>query len=169
MEGRLAGALLLFGSTLLVFAGILFGVGADQSTSLQRWQSNALSTGLVVTLLGIAVFEFKLRDAGERVLARLGTISFLVGTTLWIAGDAIALSGASFVFEFERDYVVLACVTVAALGAAIVRTRILPGGLGWMAIAWGISWASLYLTRVVEAPLGPNVMTFLFGLLLVRR
>ena len=168
-ERRLAGSLLLLGFALLLLAGILFGLGAERSLALQQPQSIALAAGLVITLLGLVAFEFVFEEGIERVLARLGTIAFLVGAVLFMVGDGIALSGGQFVFEFERDYVVLACAAIALVGAAIVRAAVLRVWVGWMAIAWGIVFAALYLARLVEAPLGPNLMTGLFGLFLLSR
>jgi hypothetical protein len=167
-ERRVAGYLLVTGSAVLVVAAFLYGNGAYPSG--HAWQSNALTVGLVLTLLGLAAFQVVLTDSGDRLLARLGTIAYLVGVVLFIADDAIDLAGKGFIFELERDYVVLACVAIAAFGAAILRKRILPRWLGVTAVVWAILWAVLYLTHINEAPLGPNLIPALFGLaLLVRR
>jgi hypothetical protein len=100
----------------------------------------------------------------------VGTIAFLVGVVLWLVGEATALDSGRFIFEFERDYVVLACVAIAMFGWAIVRTTVLPRWVGQTAVAWAVVWGILYLARVAEAPLGPNLVTGLFGFeLLVHR
>jgi hypothetical protein len=52
-------------------------------------------------------------------------------------------------------------------GAAIVRTTVLPRWVGRTAVAWAVVWGILYLARVAEAPLGPNLVTGLFGLMLL--
>jgi hypothetical protein len=72
-------------------------------------------------------------DSGDRLLARLGTIAYLVGVVPWIVGDSIDLAGGAPVF-LERDYVVLACLAIAAFGAAILRTRVLPRWVGGLAV-----------------------------------
>jgi hypothetical protein len=136
----------------------------------QAWQSNTLTVGLVLTLLGLATFQEVITDAGDRLLARWGTIAYLVGVVLWLVGDAIDFAGGRFIFELERDYVVLACLAIAAFGAAILRTRILPRWVGGVAIVWAAVWTVLYLSRIAEAPLGPNLIPALFGVeLLVHR
>ena len=163
-ERHVAGFLLIVGFGLLMVTAALFVTGSSAG-----WQNTALVSGLVVTLLGLAVLELLVRDAGERVLGRVGTIAFLVGSILWIVADTLALRGVPWVFEFEREYVVLACLAVAAFGWAFLRTGVLPSWLGWTAIGWSLGWAVLYLSRFVMAPLGPNLMTFLFGLMLLRR
>jgi hypothetical protein len=167
-ERRVAGSLLVTGFAMLVVAAFLYGEGAYPAG--HAWQSNALTVGLVLTLLGLAAFHVVLADAGDRLLARLGMVAYLVGVVLWIVGDAIELAGGRFIFELERNYVVLACLAIAAFGGAILRTRILPRWVGGVAVVWAIVWTVLYLARIGEAPLGPNLIPALFGLeLLVHR
>ncbi len=164
-DRRVAGYLLVTGFAVLVVAAFMYGDGAYPAG--HAWQSNALTVGLVLTLLGLTAFQVVLTDSGDRLLARLGTIAYLVGVVLWIVGDAIDLAGGRFIFELERDYVVLACVAIAAFGAAILRTRTLPRWLGGMAVVWAVVWTVLYLNRIAEAPLGPNLIPALFGLVLI--
>ena len=167
-EHRVAGWLLVIGFVFLVLAAFLYGFGTYPWG--ETWQHNVLAVGLVLTLFGLAAFQLILTDAGDRLLARLGTIAFLVGVVLWLVGEAIALDSGRFIFEFERDYVVLACVAIAMFGGAIVRTPVLPRWVGHTAMAWAVVWGILYLARVAEAPLGPNLVTGLFGVeLLVHR
>ena len=161
VERRVAGSLLVTGFAILVVAAFLYGNGAYPAG--HAWQSNALTVGLLLTLLGLTAFQVVLTDSGDRLLARLGTIAYLVGVVLWIVADAIDLATGRFIYELERDYVVLACLTIAAFGAAILRTHILPRWVGGMALVWAIVWTVLYLNRIAEAPLGPNLIPALFG------
>jgi hypothetical protein len=164
-ERRVASSLLVIGFASLVVAAFLYGFGTYPWG--ERWQHDVLSVGLVLTLFGLSAFQLVLKDAGDRLLAPLGTIAFLVGVVLWLVGESIALDSGRFIFEFERDYVVLACVAIAMFGAAIVRTTVLPRWVGRTAVAWAVVWGILYLARVAEAPLGPNLVTGLFGLMLL--
>ena len=77
----------------------------------------------------------------------------------------------TFTFELERNYVVLACVSVAAYAWAMLRVRLLPVAVGWASIAWALVWGPLYLGRVAFfiAPLGPSLAFLVFGLFLVLR
>jgi hypothetical protein len=161
-ERRVAGSLLVTGFAILVVAAALYGDGAYPAG--HAWQSNALTVGLVLTLLGLTAFQVVLTDSGDRLLARLGAIAYLVGVVLWIVDDALDLAGGQFIFELERDYVVLACLAIAAFGGAILRTRILPRWVGGMAVAWALVWTVLYLERIGKAPLGPNLIPAVFGL-----
>ena len=164
-ERRVAGSLLVTGFAILVVAAVLYGDGAYPAG--HAWQSNALSVGLVLTLLGLTALQVVLTDSDDRLLARLGTIAYLVGVVLWIVDDAIDLGGGRFIYELERDYVVLACLAIAAFGGAILRTQILPRWVGGIAVVWAVVCPILYLGHIFEAPLGPNLITGLFGLMLL--
>jgi hypothetical protein len=167
-ERRVAGSLLVTGFVILVVAAGLYGTGTYPAG--RSWQSNALTAGLLLTLLGLRAFQVLLTESGDGLLARLGTTAYLVGVVLWIVDDALELAGGGFIFELERDYVVLACLAIAAFGGAVLRTRVLPRWVGGAAVVWAVVWVVLYLDRIGKAPLGPNLITGLFGLdLLIHR
>lgn len=160
--------LLLAGFAFLVVAALLYGFGTYPLGT--RLQNNFLGVGLVLTLFGLAAFQFVLSASGDHLLARLGMIAYLVGVVLWLVGETLAVDSGRFIFEFERDYVVLACLATAMFGSALLLKPILPRWVGGSAVAWALLWAVLYLTRIAEAPLGPNLATALFGVeLLVHR
>lgn len=77
--------------------------------------------------------------------------------------DAIGEGTGQYVFELERAYTVLACVTIALYGWSILRSKTLSSAIGWFAIAWAILDGILYLARIFPAPLGPNLATVIFG------
>jgi hypothetical protein len=96
------------------------------------------------------------------------TRAFLIGALPWLVAD---LTG-TFVFEVERTYAVLTCVSVTAYAWAMLRARLLPVAVGWASIAWALAWGLLYLGRVSVfiAPLGLNLTAILvFGLFLLLR
>jgi hypothetical protein len=163
-ERRIAGAFLVLGFGLLLVRGALFTL---DDASLSRWSGDALEAGLVTTILGMAILELALQKAGQQVLGRLGAIAYLIGALGWLVTAAMG----TFTFELERNYVVLACVSVAAYAWAMLRVRLLPVAVGWASIAWALLWGPLYLGRVgfFQAPLGPSLAFLVFGLFLVLR
>ena len=110
-ERVIAGVLLVVGS-LLFFVAIAFIVSlADPSgrsivslpnearlpliaANAARWEWGWAFgiAGIVVTALGLVVFQGVLRSAGDRVLARLGLTAFLLGAVLTVAGRAQEVS-----------------------------------------------------------------------------
>jgi hypothetical protein len=158
---KLAGQVLLAATAPLVAAVFLFLTGSE-------WKPALLGLGLLVTVFGLIAFEEALRDRGERLLPRFGTVAFAIGVTCFLIHDALGQAG-RFVFEFERIYTVLACVTIGLFGWSILRSKALSPTIGWFAIAWGLAFGVLYVARIWTPPLGPNLATLLFGLALVRR
>jgi hypothetical protein len=71
----------------------------------------------------------------------------------------------------EQNYVVLACVTAAAVAWAMLRARLRPVALGWGSIAFAAALAALNLAKVgpFVAPLGVNLSSPLFGANLLIR
>jgi len=161
-ERRIAGALLVLGFGLLMVRAAL--VTLDDA-SLSRGSADALQAGLITTILGMAILELALQKAGQQVLGRLGAIAYLIGTLGWLVAAAMG----TFTFELERNYVLLACVSVAAYAWAMLRVGLLPVAVGWASIAWALVWGPLYLGRVAFfiAPLGPSLAFLVFGMFLV--
>ena len=166
---RTAGWVLLAGSAFLVVAAVLFGAIEAGDEWLAPWQSAALVIGLVVTLFGLIAFEEALGANGERLLPRFGTVAFAIGTTSFVVADALGQATGQFTFELERVYTLLACAAIGLFGWSIVRSRSLAAAVGWFAIAWAVIDGALYLARILQAPLGPNIVTLLFGVALIRR
>jgi hypothetical protein len=155
----IAGSILLAGSALLVARIVFHGTG-------DPLQVAALALGLLLTLFGLIAFAEALRDRGERLLPRFGSAAFAIGTTSWIIADALWQDSGHYVFELERIYTVLACVTIGLFGWSIFRSEMLSTWIGWFAIVWGVAAAVLYVTRIFPPPLAPNVATVVFGLAL---
>jgi hypothetical protein len=164
-----AGWVLLGGSALLIVAGILFSAGEAGYAELGEWKPTALGFGLLVTLFGLIAFGEALRERGERLLPRFGSAAFAIGSTCFIVADALSQGTGRFVYELERIYTVLACVTIALYGWSILRSKALSSAVGWFAIAWAVLDGILYVARIFQAPLGPNVATLVFGAALVAK
>jgi hypothetical protein len=158
---RVAGSVLLGGSALLIY-GIFLYVGGEEDSKV-----TVIGASLLVTLFGLIAFEEALRDRGERLLPRFGSIAFAIGSTFWIARDTIGQGTGLYVFELERAYTVLICLSIALFGWSILRTKALPLAVGWLAIAWGLLDAYLYVARISTPPLAPNLMTLVLGAALV--
>ena len=162
-----------FTSVVLILGTLLFGSGAglylpikDEKGSfifgppprewlrlvfdhpgLRQGSTILLISGVVVTILGLAMFTSLLGDAGDRNFLQLGLIAFAFGAVLWVISLAFRLSidlwaaqemartaampdyyvpltrwtGVLFVI-----YTVLAFSALAAYGGAVLSTGVLP-------------------------------------------
>jgi hypothetical protein len=158
---RVAGWVLLGGFALLIPAVATYVTGQEEP---KAW---LLGAGLLVTLFGLIAFEEALRERGERLLPRFGSVAFAIGLTCFILHDAIHLGGGPWVSGLERAYTVLTCVAISLYGWSILRSKALPRAVGWFAIAWAIVDGYLYVARIFQPPLGPNLATLVFGAALV--
>jgi hypothetical protein len=140
-ERTTSGALLTLGALLAFVAGALYGLGGSDGPQLLFVLTRSFVVAAVVTnALGLALLESLLRDAGERVLSRLGLIGFLIGAVLLVVAEAFLIAGRGVVDPLVRVYVVLAFLSVSAYGVALLRTRLLPTWVGWTTIAWNLGW-----------------------------
>ena len=153
---RIAGWLLLGSLAPMIVAVLMYGAG-DPTKPL------FLGAGLLVTLFGLIALEEALRLRGERLIPRFGTVAFAIGMTCFVIDDALSETFVGFVFPLERVYTVLACVAVALYGWSIVRSEALPQAIGWLAIAWALVDGVLYVARLFNPPLGPNLALFVIG------
>jgi hypothetical protein len=213
-ERVIAGALLVVGS-LLFFVAIVFIVGlADPSgrsivslpeearlpliaANATRWEWGWAFgiAGMVVTALGLVVFEAILRSAGDRVLARLGLTAFLFGAVLTVAGRAQEVSVAvwaagetaagapiptllapivDWANALTAIYTALAFAALAAFGGSILTTGLVSRRVGWAAVGWGVGWGLVFVVEWIDVggfdyPLLHHVMPLVIGVTLLRQ
>jgi hypothetical protein len=137
---RAAGWILL-GASALRFYGTLLYVTGQETQKIP-----VIAASLGVTLIGLVAFEEALRQRGEWLLPLIGCLTLAVGSTCWVTRDLIGQSTGLYVPGLERAFVLLCCITIGLFAWAILRTRALPVGIGWFAIAWAILCAYLYVS-----------------------
>jgi len=101
-----AGSILLGGFALLIYAVMLYGAGDEEM------KAPVLGAGLLVTLFGLTAFEEVLRERGERLLPRFGSVSFAIAAAFFVA--------------------------IALYGWSILRSKALSTAIGWFAMAWAV-------------------------------
>jgi hypothetical protein len=139
---------------------------------LWRWATVPFGAGVPVIVLAETELALLLRAAGDPGWAPLGLVATVLGAVPWLVNLAARLvvdpwagaqqaatgavpdvyeplarwNGALFVI-----YTVLTFAGLGLFGAALLATSLLPGWLGWAAIAYGLAGlALLAITR--DAP-----------------
>jgi len=155
---------------------------------LWRWGTILCISGVIVTILGLAMFTSLLRDAGDRTFSQLGLIAFAFGSVLWVICLAFRLSidpwaaqetaKTAVIPEFYVPltrwtgvlfviYTVLAFSALAAYGAAVLSTGVLPHWVGWLAIVYGLAGLGLLGFTGDAPPFLHYLMPILIGILLL--
>ena len=155
---------------------------------LWQWANILFISGVVVTILGLAMFSSLLRDAGDRTFSQVGLIAFVFGAVLWVISLAFRLSidpwaaqetartavlpefyvpltrwtGVLFVI-----YTILAFSALAAYGASVLSTHVLPQWVGWVSIVYSLAGLGLLGFTGDAPPLLHHLMPILIGILLL--
>jgi len=175
---RTMGAFLVLGfGTMLVGALMFVNRGGSQENIVQNsayfvWEWSLIMAAVILTAIGLILFESILHDAGDRVLARIGATAYLFGAVLLVAGEAIGLPQGDEFYPLIVIYVVLAFLAQAAIGGALLHTGLLPIWVGWTTIVWNIGWLiilPLLSPGDIYFPVLHHLMPLLIGFLLLLR
>ena len=160
-------------------------------TSLFQWSFSLIISGIIVTLLGLAMLTTLLWGAGDVTFSYLALIAFLFGDILLVIFIAFPLGIAPLAAQETArrgavpDYYVqltlwtqplfviytnLAFSALAAYGGAILSTHVLPHWVGWLSIVYGL--AGLVLAAFSAGNVPPflnHLMPIVIGVLLLLR
>ena len=160
-------------------------------TSLFQWSFSLIISGLIVTLLGLAMLTTFFRDALDRTFSSLALLASLFGDVLMVIYLAIPLGVAPvaaqntvrtgvapdyyvqltlWIQPLFVIYTIIAFAALVAYGGAILSTRVLPHWVGWLSIVYGL--AGLVLTGLTAGNVPPflhHLVPILMGVLLLLR
>lgn len=98
MRERGASGALLIAASLIGFVGVAIyvfnGQGQPQSRELDIATRTLIFAGAIAIAIALAVFEGVLRDAGERVFARIGMAAFAIAASLITVAETQLIDGA---------------------------------------------------------------------------
>jgi hypothetical protein len=167
----------------------LFVIAAQPS--LFQWSFSLVISGLIVTLLGLAMLTLLFRDAFDRIFSSLALIALLFGDVLVVMYIAFPLGIAPVAAQDTVRtgvvpgyyvqltlwtqplfviYTILAFAALAAYGGAILSTHVLPHWVGWLSIVYVL--AGLVLAGFTAGNIPPflhHLMPILMGALLLLR
>ena len=156
--------------------------------TLWGWTSALFLSGTLVTLLGFALLARLLEGAGDRGFSYLGLIALLFGAVFWVivlgfrlsidpwAAQETARTGVMPDFYVPLSqwtlplFVVCTILTflgAAAYGGALVSTRLLPHGLGWVTIVYSLAALGLVVAFGNAPPLLHYLLPIAMGILLL--
>jgi hypothetical protein len=145
---RGAGSFLLLSVVAVVVGSVMFFLRGGMTTDIPTtpspnytWERGFILAAAVLAAIGFMLLEMRLQDSGGRVLARTGAVAYLFGGILVAVAEALDVSqGHTLTHMLIAVYVILALLAQAAIGGALVQSRLLPAWIGWAAIGWNVLW-----------------------------
>jgi hypothetical protein len=138
---------------LLVFSGFVFAVGgilytgraiwkwpAGQTHRFLLWERGFVIASILVLNMGLLLLARILDAAGSIILAPLSMVTFFSGVVSILVAETLNLSRQVWVYSAVVMFVVLAFLSQAAMGAALIQTAFLPLWVGWTAVIWNLAW-----------------------------
>jgi hypothetical protein len=162
--------LFLFGGML--FTGRVFLKWQIEERSFLVWERGFIIAAVLITVLGLVLLEDMLHTAGDSVLARIGLISYLFGAVIVVVAETNTLSGRNAVDSQIVIYVILAFLTQAVFGVALLRTGLVAGWAGWATVIWNVGWLLvMVLVRPADIyyPVLHHVAPLIIGIALLMK
>ncbi len=144
-ERRLTASLLIFCGIVFLVVGYLFTarviwkLPAAQTELHLRWERGAVITAFLLNVLGFVLLEGILREAGDAVIARLAMAIYIICAAVLVVAETTYLHNREWVYPQFVVHVVLAFLAQAAFGAALLRTGLVAGWVGWATIIWNLA------------------------------
>jgi hypothetical protein len=140
----LASAALLFVGVMMFTARVFLHAPFGARPGYYQWERGLIVSGHLTLALGLTGLTSLLRQAGDLVLSDVGLTAFVVGAAVLTVAEVSWLTKAGLPDELTgaliRIFVILAFLSQAAYGAALLQTGLLPGWLGWITVVWNIGW-----------------------------
>jgi hypothetical protein len=142
----MAGSFLILSGLIFLPGGLLFARRAiwkrtsGKDSVFLYWERGLVMAAVVVVVLGWGLLERMLEDAGDTVLAPMGLLALLLSAVLVLVAESYFLSKQEWLQVPIVVHVVLAFLAQAVFGAALLRTSLLPGWIGWATILWNLAW-----------------------------
>jgi hypothetical protein len=145
-------------------------------------------SGVIVTVLGLALLTTLFRDAGDQMFSQLGLVAFVFGAVLWIihlafrlrvdpwAAQETARTAAlpefyvpltMWIHALFLIYTILAFSAMLAYGGAVLSTHLLPQWVGWTTIVYSLAGLGLLGFTGDAPPFLHHLMPLLIGIILL--
>ena len=175
---RAAGSFLVLGFVALLPGIVMFLIrggirgGAPPSPAFFVWERSLIMAAVVLTAIGLVLLEGHLQNTDGRVLARAGATAYLFAGILLVAAEALNLKQGQNTYALIVIYVVLAFLAQAAIGGALLQSRLLPAWITWVTILWNIAWLvvlPVITPRDIYFPVLHHFVPLLIGIALLLK
>lgn len=143
-ERTVAASFLVLSFMVFAVGGVLFAGRAMWNWPVEDlsrhliWERSSIILATLITVLGLALLEDLLREAGDTVLSQLGMVAYLFGAAIVTVAETAYLSKREWNYAQVVVYVLLALPAQAAFGAALLQTGLVAAWAGWTAVVWNL-------------------------------
>ena len=171
---RAAGFFLVLSFVAMAIGALTFvSRGGSQGGTAPILERGAIMVAVVFTAIGLMLLDVSFQNSDGRILARLGVTVYLFAGPLLLVAEGLALSqGEKRVYALIVIYVVLAFLAQAAIGGALLQSRMLPAWIGWITVAWNLGWLvvlPIITPDDVYYPVLHNLLPLVIGIPLLWR
>jgi len=168
--------LLVMSFVVFLNGGVLYAGRAmwnwqiEELSSYMVWERGFVITAVLATVLGLALLEDMLGNAGDSILARLGMVTYLFGAVVVVVAETAFLGKGDWVYPQIVLYVVLAFLAQALFGASLLQTGLVVARAGWGTVIWNLGWLLVMLIvrpRDIYFPVLHHVAPLIIGIALL--
>jgi hypothetical protein len=175
-----AAGLILILSNLVQWPGlIMFWLraghkgGAPRSRAHFIWERSFIMGSTVVASIGFVALAAALQNQSGLVFGLVGAVAYLFGGVFVVTAEALSLTiGYEKLYPIINIYVILAFLSQACIGVAILQSGLTAAWVGWVCIVWNLGWLVAIprlSPRDIYFPILHSVMPLLIGIALIFR
>ncbi len=146
-ERSVSASLLIMGFLIFTVGGFLYTGRAiwklpvGQTLLYLYWERGFVIAALLANVLGLVLLDDVLAAGGVALLARIGTVTYLMGAAVVLVAESAFVGKQEWNYAQVVLYVVLAFLAQACIGAALLNSGLVAAWVAWAVILWNI-WAA---------------------------
>ena len=145
--------------------------GAPRSRTHFVWERSFIMGSVVLATIGFVVLAVALQNQGGLVFGLIGAVAYLFGGVLVVTAEALSLTiGYEKLYPIINIYVILAFLSQASIGVAILQSGLTAAWVGWVCIVWNLGWLVAIprlSPRDIYFPILHSFMPLLIGIALL--
>jgi hypothetical protein len=146
--------------------------GQPPTSAYFVWERSFILAAVAITAIGFALLAGALHHSSGRILAIVGATAYLFGGVLLVSAETLQMTpGFDKLYGLVVIYVVTAFLAQAAIGGALLQSRLVAAWIGWATIVWNIAWLialPALSPRDIYFPILHHVMPLVIGIALLR-
>ncbi len=174
---RMAGLILVLSNLIQDPGLIMFWLRAGHKGGVPRsrthfvWERSFIMGSVVSGAVGFVVLAAALHDQSSFIFAVIGAVGYLFGGVLVVTAEALSLTfGYEKLYPIINVYVILAFLSQAMVGVAILQSGLAAAWAGWVCIVWNLGWLVAIprlSPRDIYFPILHSFMPLLIGIALI--